>query len=390
MPRYVSVRASALVLLFSAACSSSNPAPQSTPAPNNPRGTRAQQELDSLRRNTVIENDRPDLPARTGVLVVANQQAASATILNATTLKTIVTLKVGLGPHEVAVSPDGRWAVVTNYGTRDAQGNTLSVIDLSLVVPVVSRTIDLGEYHRPHGAAFVANGSKLVVTSESSQRLVLVDFTSGKVDTALATNGRGAHMVTVTRDGRHAWTANIADGTVTEYDLVQRVTGGTFPAAPNDEGIAVTPGGTQVWVGSNTAHSVTVLDTREAKPIATLDGFGTPYRIGITRSGRLAVVNDPASNRIWVYEVPTRDRVAEIDLGRERGLSAGAGGAPGQTGAGPEGVTFDPIADFAYVTLSGTNQVVAVDLAQLRVAGFGSVGAGPDGIGYSALIVQRP
>jgi len=390
MPRFVTARASALVLLFSAACSSSNPAPQSTPAPNNPRGTRAQQELDSLRRNTVIENDRPDLPARTGVLVVANQQAASATILNAATLKTIATLKVGLGPHEVAVSPDGRWAVVTNYGTRDAQGNTLSVIDLSLVMPVVARTIDLGEYHRPHGAAFVANGSKLVVTSESSQRLVLVDFTSGKVDTALATNGRGAHMVAVTRDGRRAWTANIADGTVTEYDLVQRVTGRTFPGAPNDEGIAATPGGAQVWVGSNTAHTVTVLDTREGKPVATLDGFGTPYRIGITRSGRLAVVNDPASNRIWVYEVPSRDRVAEIDLGRERGLAAGAGGAPGETGAGPEGVAFDPIADFAYVTLNGTNQVVAVDLAQLRVAGFGSVGAGPDGIGYSGLIVQRP
>jgi DNA-binding beta-propeller fold protein YncE len=390
MPRFVTARASALILLFSAACSSSNPAPQSAPAPNSPRGARAQQELDSLRRNTVIENDRPDLPARTGMLVVANQQAATATILNAATLKTITTLRVGLGPHEVAVSPDGRWAVVTNYGTRDAQGNTLSVIDLSLVMPVVSRTIDLGEYHRPHGAAFVANGSKLVVTSESSQRLVLVDFTSGKVDTALATNGRGAHMVAVTRDGHRAWTANIADGTVTEYDLVQRTTGRTAPAAPNDEGIAATPGGAQVWVGSNTAHTVTVLDAREAKPIATLDGFGTPYRIGITRSGRLAVVNDPASNRIWIYEVVSRDRVAEIDLGRERGLTAGAGGAPGQTGAGPEGVTFDPIADFAYVTLNGTNQVVAVDLAQMRVAGFGSVGAGPDGIGYSGLVVPRP
>jgi DNA-binding beta-propeller fold protein YncE len=133
-----------------------------------------------------------------------------------------------------------------------------------------------------------------------------------------------------------------------------------------------------------------VLDAREGKSIATLEGFGTPYRIGITHSGRLAVVNDPASNRIWVYEVSSRDRVAEIDLGRERGLSAGAGGAPGQTGAGPEGVTFDPIADFAYVTLNGTNQVVAVDLAQMRIAGFGSVGAGPDGIGYSGLVVQRP
>jgi DNA-binding beta-propeller fold protein YncE len=392
MPRFTTARASALALLLSAACSSSNPSPQTAPPPANPRGARTQQNLDSLRRNTVIENDRPDLPARTGMLVVANQQGASATVLNAATLKTIVTLRVGLGPHEVAVSPDGRWAVVTNYGTRDAEGNTLSVIDLSLPTPAVSRTIDLGTYHRPHGAAFVANGSKLVVTSETSQRLVLVDFESGKVDTALATNGRGSHMVAVLRDGRRAWTANIADGTVTEFDLARRLTGRTFPAAPNDEGIAATPGGTQVWVGSNEQHTVTVLDTREGKQIASLDGFGRPYRIGITRSGRFAVVNDPASNRIWVYEVPSRDRVAEIDLSREAGVAAagaGGGGAPGQTGAGPEGVTFDPIADFAYVTLNGTNQVVAVDLAQMRVAGFGPVGAGPDGIGYSALMVRR-
>lgn len=391
MPRFLNARASALALLFSAACSSSNSAPQSAPSPERggPRSARAQQELDSLRRNTVIENDRPDLPARTGVIVVANQQAASATVLNAATLKTIVTLPVGLGPHEVAVSPDGRWAVVTNYGTRDAQGNTLSVIDLSLVTPVVSRTIDLGEYHRPHGAAFVADGNKLVVTSETSQRLVLVDFASGKVDTALATNGRGSHMVAVTRDGRRAWTGNIADGTVTEFDLVRRTTGRTYSAAANDEGIAATPGGAQVWVGSNTAHTVTVLDAREGTTIATLEGFGAPYRLGITRSGRLAVVNDPASNRIWIYEVPTRDRVAEIDLGQQQGLAAGAGGAPGQVGAGPEGVTFDPIADFAYITLNGTNQVVAVDLSQLRVAGFGTVGAGPDGIAYSKLVVKR-
>ena len=56
---------------------------------------------------------------------------------------------------------------------------------------------------------------------------------------------------------------------------------------------------------------------------------------------------------------------------------------------GPEGVTFDPIADFAYVTLHGTNQVVAVDLGRLKVVGVGPVGAGPDGIAYSQLTQRR-
>jgi DNA-binding beta-propeller fold protein YncE len=382
--RLTAASASALALVLAGACGPSNPPPENEPAPTQ-RGARGVVQIDTLRRNTVIENARPDAPARAGMLVVANQQGASATVVNATTMQTIATLPVGTGPHEVAVSPDGRWAVVSIYGDRSAPGNTLSVIDLAAPTPVVSRTIDLGQYTRPHGVAFVLGGGKLAVTSETTQRLVIVDFASGRVDTALATNARGSHMVAVRRDGRRAWTANIQDGNVTEFDLDLRRTGRSFPAASMDEGIAVTPGGVQLWVGSNDRHTVTVLDAATTDKLATLEDFGFPYRIGISRSGRVAVVNDPVSNRIWIYETPSRKRLAEIDLGRVEGVKAPAGGQPGQAGAGPEGVAFDPIADFAYVTLHGTNQVVAVDLAQLKVVGFGPVGAGPDGIGFSPL-----
>lgn len=343
-------------------------------------------ERDTTRANVVIENARPDVPARAGVLVVANQEGASATVLDAASMRTIATVPVGVGPHEVAVSHDGRWAVVTNYGDRTTQGNTLSVIDLAAATPMVARTIDLGEYHRPHGVAFVGIGDKLVVTSETSQRLLIVDFSSGRVDTALATNGRGSHLVAARRDGRRAWTANITDGTVTEYDLDTRRTGRTWPAAPMDEGIAVTPGGVQVWVGSNSEHTVTVLDAAKGVPIDTLTGFGTAYRIGISRTGTVALINDPVKNRIWMYEVASRKQIAEIDLAKVEGVKPTTGGAPGEPGAGPEGVAFDPIANVAYVTLHGTNQVVAVDLRQRKVIGFGPSGAGPDGIAYSQLV----
>jgi YVTN family beta-propeller protein len=375
--------AASLVLLFAAACGSSNPRPEEEPTPGrNPRSPTA---FDSLRRNTVIENDRPDAPPRAGLLVVANQQGGSATVLNAATLQTLATLPVGNGPHEVAVSPDGRWAVVSVYGDRGTPGNTLSVIDLGAPNPAVSRTIDLGQYTRPHGVAFVLGGSKLAVTSETTQRLVIVDFMSGRVDTALATNGRGSHMVAVRRDLRRAWTGNIQDGTVTEFDLDTRRTGRTYPGASMDEGIAATPGGVQVWVGSNDQHTVTVLEAASGNKIATLEGFGMPYRIGVSRSSRVAIVNDPVKNRIWIYEVGTQRLLAEIDLSKEQGVRQTTGGQPGQEGAGPEGVAFDPIADFAYVTLHGTNQVVAVDLTRLKVTGVGSVGAGPDGIAFSPL-----
>lgn len=384
---FTAASASVLALLLTAACGSSNPPPEGEPTPMQ-RGARTSQ-LDTTRRNTVIENARPDASARAGMLVVANQQGASATIVNAATMQTIATLPVGNGPHEAAVSPDGRWAVVTIYGDRTGPGNSLAVIDLAAPTPVVTRTIDLGQYTRPHGAAFVLGGAKVAVTSEATQRLVIVDFASGRVDTALATNARGSHMVAVRRDGRRAWTANIQDGNVTEFDLDLRRTVRSYPAAPMDEGIAVTPAGTQVWVGSNSQHTVTVLDAASGTALDTLKGFGFPYRIGISRSGRVAVVNDPVNNRIWIYEVSSRKRLAEIDLSKVTGVRALAGGQPGQQGAGPEGVTFDPTADFAYVTLHGTNQVVAVDLAQLKVVGFGPVGAGPDGIAFSPLAPRR-
>jgi hypothetical protein len=330
------------------------------------------------RRNAVIENNRPDATGRGGLLVVANQQGASATILDASNLSTVATVPVGNGPHEVAMSLDGRWAVVTNYGDQTAPGNTLSVIDLYDQSPHVVRTIDLGQYARPHGAVFVQSGTKLLVTSETSQKLLLVDFISGRVDTSMATNGKGSHMVTAQRDGRRAWTSNIGDGTVTEYDIDTRTTKRTYKVAPDDESIAATPGGIQIWVGSNTAKTVTVVNAADASIIGTLSGFGRPYRVGVSRTGRsVAVVTDPDSNRVFLYDVGTRRELARIDLATQTGIGTPA------TKSLPEGIAFDPIADFAYVTLHGTNQVVAIDLRTQKVAGFGSVGTGPDGIAYS-------
>jgi YVTN family beta-propeller protein len=364
---------------FAIACGSSNPAPQTDSSPNEGRDGRPVRR-DSTRRNTVIENNRPDVSARAGLLVVANQQGASATILDAATLNTVATVPVGQGPPEVAVSIDGRWAVVTNYGVQGTAGNTLSVIDLAAEAPSVVRTIDLGQYQRPHGVAFVMSGTKLLVTSETAQRLLLVDFASGRIDTAMATNGRGSHMVTVQRDGRRAWTSNITDGTVTEFDVDTRTTKRTFPVAPNVEGIAATPGGVQVWVGSNSAKTVTVVNGADAKILGTIGGFGQPYRLGSSRTGRVVLVSDPPANRVWIFDTGTRKELAQIDLANEKGV-----GSPANQ-AGPEGITFDPITEYAYVTLHGTNQVVAIDLRTRKAMGFGSVGAGPDGIAFSPYV----
>src|SRR5690349_20173755 len=142
--------------------------------------------------------------AASGTVLVANQQSASATIIDLAA-RAETTIDVGVGPHEAAISPDGRWGVITIYGTQ-TPGNSLAVIDLA--AKKVVRSIDLGEYRRPHGAAFFPGSTTTVaVTSEASQNVVVVDISAGKILSTVPTHHPGSHMLGITADGKHLFTS---------------------------------------------------------------------------------------------------------------------------------------------------------------------------------------
>src|SRR6476646_10514376 len=106
-------------------------------------------------------------PVAAGTIVVSNMNDHTATLLDAGTLATLATLPTGRAPHEVAISRDGRWALVTNYGTRDAPGNTITVIDVD--ARTVARTIDLSEIRRPHGMVFLPGYTIVAATAEMNR-----------------------------------------------------------------------------------------------------------------------------------------------------------------------------------------------------------------------------
>ena len=133
-----------------------------------------------------------------GTVIVANMGDNTATLIDVATRRVVATLPTGNGAHEVAVSHDGRWAVVSNYGVRGAPGNSLTVIDVPAAV--VTRTIDLGEFRRPHGSAFLPGDSLFVVTSEVSRAIVIVDFKQGTVLGSIPTNHPASHMLAITAD----------------------------------------------------------------------------------------------------------------------------------------------------------------------------------------------
>lgn len=305
------------------------------------------------------------LPAqgRAGTVVVANKQDNTVSLVSAADGQVTATIPVGVGPHEVATSRDGRWAVVTNYGDRQNVGSSLSLIDLR--AGTVARTLPLGEYRRPHGVAFLPGDRKVVVTSEANQAVLVVDLTSGVVESAIPTGQRASHMVALSADGRRAYTANIAEGTVTEIDVEGRRQGRVLRVAPMVEGIALSPDGRQLWVGSNQAHTVSVVDTEKWEVAGTFAAPGMPYRIAFTPDGRRAVVTAPMAGLIRIIDVATRTERAAVP------------------GAAAMGVTMSADGAFAYVTLQESNQVAVVDLERGTVAATYSTGVGPDGVAFA-------
>ena len=156
----------------------------------------------------------------TGTLVVSNMNDHTATVVDAATGRVHATLPTGEGPHEVAVSRDGRTALVSNYGVRGKPGNTITVIDVARAA--VARTLTLAGFERPHGMAFLPGDTLVAVTSEVGRAVLLVDVRDGRVADTLATNGRGSHMLALTARGDRVFTANIPDGPVSALDVSGR------------------------------------------------------------------------------------------------------------------------------------------------------------------------
>lgn len=322
------------------------------------------------------------LPAQsrgpTGTLVVSNMNDNTATILDAATGITIATVPTGEGPHEVAVSHDGKWAVVGNYGVRGKPGNTLTVIDVGKAA--VERTITLEGHQRPHGMVFLS-GDTILAVAESKGLVLLVDFRTGAVIATMPTSGRSPHVVAATARGDRLFAGNIGSGTVAEIDPATRDSAKVVRVGRQPEGVAVTPNGESVWAGSNADSIVVVIDRRRGHAADTLRGFGLPYRIAITPDSKLAVITDPVRGEVRVFNVS--DRKEKFMLAVPRDSLVATAEVPGSPS--PEGVATSSDSKWAFVTLQGRNRLITIDLERGTIVRYAVIGTWSDGVGYSGV-----
>lgn len=303
----------------------------------------------------------------TGTLVVVNKNADTVSFIDLKRKKIVATRKTEKGPHEVAISKNGKWAVVTNY----AGGNSLTVFDVPSASVV--RTINLSRYSRPHGILFLADQERVVVSSEGSDSVVVVNVATGKIDSVIGTGQKGSHMVALPSSSKYVYTTNMGSDTVSEMEIETGKLLRKLPTEEVPEAITVNAKGTELWVGSNKEGLLTVYDVKTNEKIAQWSDYSFPYRILLNDNQQFAVIPDFRNDTLDVVNVVNKKRLKRITFDAR---------------TTPNGVIFSPDQKVLFMSGYGADKVFAIAIPSGEVLYHLPTGDGPDGIGYSALQVE--
>ena len=303
----------------------------------------------------------PVSPPTGSFVIVANQRSGVATLVEVATGR-VTHVELGGNPHEVAVSPDARIAVLTIPSERVGSSRRILVLDLATAR--ISRTIDLGDYRGPHGIAFVSDSVALVGTL-SGTSAVYVDVRNGRVLRSVDGLPANPYVVKLAATGR-AYVSSPSSSKVSEIDIAAGRVTRTIDIPDDPGGIAVSADGKELYAAvwrDKVGGGITIFDLATGVVAAKLPAT-QPRRMTVTADGKLLVVSD--GNFLRIVERSSR-QVSSVALGQ---------------GAGGSGVACAPDSRRCYVALSQAGEIVEVDVTTTRVLRRFGAQRGVDGVAY--------
>jgi len=297
-------------------------------------------------------------------LLVLNKADSNLAFVDPASLQVIARISTGNAPHEVAVSTDGRIALVANYGTGPEPGSTISIIDIAGRKELKRLSLPL---LRPHGT--FAIGSHIYFTAEGSRVVARYDVSSGAIDWISGTGANVTHMVVVMPDEKKIYTANIGSDSVSVLDLSnapRAVALKQIAVGKGPEGIDLSPDAKQIWVSHRGDGALSIIDTSTDTVTQTVTtGTKMANRVKFTLDGKRVLVSDPPSNAVLVLDAASHQVVKKID-----------------TEAGPSGILIAPDGKRAFIACSNAGKVQVLDLGSLTITGSVATGNQPDGMAW--------
>ena len=327
--------------------------------------------------------------ALVGTLAVVNRKDGTVTLLDLASREITATIAVGEGPHEVAISPDGAWAAVSNYGPTGAPGATISLIDIA--AGSVEATISLGKHRSPHGLAWTKDGAQLIATVESDSALLLIDRASRAVAGVIPLRRATPDLIALSADGARAYVTALGASDVSVVDLATRKVTTSAPLPRNADGVALRPGSDELWVTSPASDQITVLGVSDLAPRATIASAGYPLRVRFTPDGATALAIFGKSSELKFFDASARKEVAALPMRISKAAMHGGKGAEGYENVTvPLGLAISPDGKWAFVTNGGADALTIVSIAKRDASAVVFVGREPDGVAYSPLVRAKP
>jgi DNA-binding beta-propeller fold protein YncE len=224
--------------------------------------------------------------------------------------------KVGSHPHEVVLSADQRTLYVADNGvlwmTETGSGeNTVSIVDIASRKRV--GTIDLGEYHRPHGIALDPQSGRLLVTTEKPSWLLSIDSVSRRILRRYDVQGKAPHIVQLGPAGHWAYVSNTDTGTLAAVDLHSGEVK-LIPSGERPQGEAFSPDRQTLFVANSGGASISIFDTEKKRPLGSLATGQAPVRLAVTPDGKTLLYAAQEGRSVGFIDLATKKEVQQIPL----------------------------------------------------------------------------
>lgn len=299
-------------------------------------------------------------PVATGPIVLATSSAANRLSVfraDATTgaLTSLGTTNTGSYPYKVAISPNGRFAFVTNIVSATIQ---------PFVIDSTAGTVSAGSSRgttNPYGVAVDPQNRFVWVSNYAAAGTVstyLIDATTGALTPSgspVSSGGTYPYAVAAHPSGNFIFAVNEMAGSISSY-TVNATTGvptlvGTLTGMLSPQSLVVSPGGQYVFVaeaGNNRVSSFAVNAGSGALTSAGsvfVGGAGSPAAIAVHPGGQVLYVANANSGNVATLSVNTSNgSVADL-------------GTPVASGSGPASLALNAAGTRLYVVNTGSNSV---------------------------------
>lgn len=258
--------------------------------------------------------------------------------------------------------------------TANEVSNSVSVIDPMTNQLLMNISLGDEEHHRPlyngfidvHGLLHAPNGQFLLATARASSSVVKIDTATNKVIGYVST-GREPHAIAFSPNSREAWVTIRGENFISVIDTETMKIKANVPTVDGPGMAWFSKNGKQAFVTSQKSDQLAVMDTATYQTVKTLKvpGKFSPF-----------IMVTPDGGEAWVVHKDT-GKISIIDTKKLAIRTTFT------VGPKPNHVTFvsNQNGDFAYVSISGTNQVEVYKRGLLpRITSKINVGISPHGI----------